>query len=126
MQAETNYEIRMPAGASAATVVESGPAATTVADGSTNSSTATAVPDLSSNTSSGVAPSSAHVAVTMEAWTSFDRIDGYGASPTTYGWAVPAPEPIKWIAYQFESPIAINRYGFYGHGYAGSAAVPKD
>jgi len=109
----------MPSGTPAVVAEEVAPTPATIADGSTNSSTTTAVPDLTSNTSTGVASSSSHAVAEAEAWTSFDRNDGYGSSPLTYGWSTPIDQPVGWVAYQFETPIAINKYGFFGHGYAG-------
>jgi len=120
-QAQTNYEIRLSAGAinGSPALVPDGPSVVT--DGSANTSTVSAVPLLTSDNSHGVAAVSSAYGADSAAWTAFN---GHTTFTGGWGWFTANSNPSGWLSYEFTAPIVINKYAFYGTAAGDSLDLP--
>ena len=116
VHAVTNYEVRLPAGAGAP---DAEPAATVIADGATNTSTTSAVP-IQTGPSSKVVESSV-INPTYAGWKVFN---GFTTTGTDTGWLSASDGSPATIAFEFDAPIAINKYGFIAFSADGATGAP--
>jgi len=123
--AATDYEIRMPSGSTTATTA---PAASP--DGALNTGIASAVPVLTAASSKLTFSSNFGGGGALnQPWQSFNGIGSLATltASSQYGWILNTSSQ-GWIAYQFDAPIIINKYAFYGESGSGAAfnSLPKD
>jgi len=118
--AATDYEIRMPSGADTVVAAEAEPAV--VADGATNSSTLSAIP-LATGSTSKLTRSGTH---SNSAYFEWHVVDGSGlpGSSSHYGWLAPFQTLTGWLSYEFDAPLVINKYAFYGASAGGVTSLP--
>jgi len=120
-----DYEVRMPTGAP--TIAAEVVVATVNADGATNTSTTSAT-DTLTGPSTKISVSSFYPdQVNYKNWHVFDgQGDPAAITLYQYGWLTDSASNTGWVAYEFDAPIIINKYAFYGLNGGGAATYPKN